>query len=248
MDKRENNVWSLPYSVSKKNSGVRTCENLSFAAKEAFKRLRENVLLSLPDEKEFGCMIIGVTSAQPSEGKSTISVNTAFSLAELGKRVLLIDADMRRPSINIKLGLQQTPGLSNLLSDSNSIDAAIKTYYSSAKDSTAFDVIPSGSITSNPSEILTSKRMAKLLSALSGAYDFIIMDLPPVGTVIDAVSVGKHTDGMIVVVRENNCPVDVFGDCVEQLKFAGINILGFVVNGALEGAGKGYGYAYKNRY
>ena len=245
MDEKKNSVSRPVSSATKKSTKDKNlCENLNYAAKEAFKRLRANVLLALPEEDGEGCRIIGVTSAQPSEGKSTISINTAFSLAELEKKVLLIDADMRRPSIHTKLELPQTPGLSKLLSDSNAIGAAIQTYLSS-EGAISFDIIPAGNPPKNPSEILTSNRMEKLLNALTEAYDYIILDLPPVGAVIDAVSVGKHTDGMIVVVRENNCPVPVFDDCIEQLRFAGIHILGFVVNGALEGAGKGYQYKYK---
>lgn len=241
MEKKENEVTpSSPSNVRKSSRGVQLCENLSYAAKEAFKRLRENVLLALPKETD-GCAIIGVTSAQPAEGKSTISINTAFSFAELGKKVLVIDADLRRPSLHEKIGVSQTPGLSNLLSDSNSIGAAIKTYKSKTSD-TSFDIITSGGIISNPSEVLTSDRMGKLLRALSSAYDYIFLDLPPVGVVIDAVSVGRYAEGMIVVIRENHCSAPVFDDCIEQLRYAGIRILGFVVNGAVEGAGKKYQY------
>lgn len=241
MEKTKNEVTrSSSSDVRKHSHGVQLCENLSYAAKEAFKRLRANILLALPEETEGGT-IIGVTSAQPAEGKSTISINTAFTFAELGKKVLVIDADLRRPSLHTKLGIAQAPGLSNLLSDSNSISAAIKTYKSKTDD-TSFDIITNGSIVPNPSEILTSDRMGKLLRVLSGAYDYIFLDLPPVGAVIDAVSVGKYTDGMIVAIRENHCPAPTFDDCVEQLRFAGIKILGFVVNGAVEGAGKKYQY------
>lgn len=81
----------------------KNCENLTFAAKEAFKRLRTNIIMSFPQGKK--CCTIGVTSAQPSEGKSTVSLNLAYSLAELGDKVLLIDADMRRSSIHKSLGL-----------------------------------------------------------------------------------------------------------------------------------------------
>ena len=244
MDEKKSNVSRSASSAVKTGSkNKHICENLSYAAKEAFKRLRANVLLALPGEETDSCRIIGVTSAQPSEGKSTVATNMAYSLAELDRRVLLIDADMRRPSVHVKLDLPQTPGLSNLLSDSNSISAAVKTYRSSS-EKTSFDILPAGNVPSNPSEILTSNRMEKLLHALEGAYDYIVLDLPPVGAVIDAVSVGRHTDGMIVVVRENNCPATVFDDCVEQLKFADIKILGFVVNGSLEGAGKRYQYNY----
>lgn len=219
----------------------RNCENLSFAAKEAFKRLRTNLVMSFSEE-EAKNRIVGITSAQPSEGKSTVSLNLAYSLAELGKKVLLVDADMRRPSIHIKTGISQTPGLSDLMGRVNEISLAIKKYKSDT-GTVSFDIIPGGNIPQNPSELLNSKRMERLLQALGAAYDFVIIDLPPVGAVIDAVSVSKCTDGMLVVLRENNCPRSLLVDCVEQLKFAGVNVLGFVVNGALEGAGKRYQYS-----
>lgn len=218
----------------------KNCENLTFAAKEAFKRLRTNIIMSFPQEKK--CCTIGVTSAQPSEGKSTVSLNLAYSLAELGDKVLLIDADMRRSSIHKKLGIELTPGLSNLMEDTNSISTVVKKYQSSTDD-TWFDIITGGSTPLNPSELLNSKRMEQLLKALKSVYDYIVIDLPPVGAVIDAVAVSKQTDGMLVVIRENNCPRRVLTDCVDQLKFANINILGFVMNGALEGAGKRYQYS-----
>ncbi|MBQ9685112.1 MAG: CpsD/CapB family tyrosine-protein kinase [Oscillospiraceae bacterium] len=216
------------------------CENLSFAAKEAFKRLRTNVVMKFPAE-DSTCKIIGVTSAQPSEGKSTVSINLAYSLAELGKKVLLLDADMRRSSIHQKLHLEKTPGLSDLLGTANSISTAMRKYNSS-KDSTSFDVIPGGNTPTNPSELLNSRRMETLLRALAKVYDYIVIDLPPVGAVIDAVSVSRQVDGMLLVIRENNCPRGLFADAVSQLQEANVDILGFVVNGAMEGAGKKYQY------
>ena len=216
------------------------CEKLNFAAKEAFKRLRANVIMALPEENG-KCKVIGVTSAQPNEGKSTISLNLAYSIAELGRKVLLLDSDMRKPSIHSKTGLLLSPGLSNLLSTTNSITDTLQRY-ESTKSETGFDVISGGDYVENPSEVLDSKRMSTLMNALASAYDYIIIDLPPVGTVIDAVPVSKRVDGMIVVVRENNCPRGMVSDCVSQLKLAKVNILGFVLNGALEGAGKKYQY------
>ena len=224
----------------------RVCEHLSFAAKEAFKRLRTNVMLKFP-EGDPECRIIGVTSAQPSEGKSTISLNLSYSLAELGKNVLLIDSDMRRPSIHLKARVEKEPGLADLLGSSNAIASSVRKYQSS-KNETCFDIIPGGNIPPNPSELLTSKRMETLLKTLRSAYDYIILDLPPVGAVIDAISISKQTDGMIVVLRENNCPVGIFRDCVAQIQEANVPILGFVINGALEGAGKKYGYGSKYGY
>lgn len=216
------------------------CENLSFAAKEAFKRLRTNVVLRFPDGDSPG-HIIGVTSAQPSEGKSTVAINLAYSLAELGKNVLLVDADMRRSSVHEKLGVEKTPGLSDLMAGSNSINASIRKYVSS-KEQATFDIIPGGTVPSNPSEILNSKRMESFLHTLATAYDYVILDLPPVGVVTDAAAIAAQTDGMIFVLRENYCPRGLLSDCVAQLQEARANILGFVINGALEGAGKKYGY------
>ena len=227
----------------KVSSGFQICENTSFVIKEAFKRLRTNLLLALPESDEKKCNVIGITSAQPSEGKSTVAINTAYSLAELGEQVLLIDADMRRPSIHAKLDMPVEAGLSDLLMNSNNISGIIKQYKGSSKG-VGFDVITSGGFPDNPSEMLTSARMKKLLEALSEVYRYIILDLPPIGAVSDAIVVGKSKmDGVIVVVRENKCPADTFDECIEQLRFAQINILGFVVNGSTEKAAKKYKYS-----
>lgn len=225
-----------------KSSNV--CENVNYATKEAFKRLRTNLLLALSEAGTKDCNIVGVTSAQPSEGKSTVAVNTAYALAELGEKVLIIDADMRRPSIHTKLSLELTPGLSMLLQDSNDVAACVKKYAGSV-NGISFDVITGGDVPDNPSELLTSDRMERLLDVVSDVYRYIILDLPPVGAVTDAIAVGKKkTDGLVVVVRENKCPANAFDDCIEQIRFAKIRILGFVVNGSTEGAKKGYGYKY----
>ena len=92
--------------------------------------------------------------------------------------------------------------------------------------------------------------MSTLLETLSRSFDYIVVDLPPVGAVIDAVSVSKQLDGMLVVIRENTCPRGLLNECMSQLNYAGINILGFVMNGAMEGSGKGYQYGKygKNSY
>lgn len=224
-----------------KRSGTgKICENMTYAAREAFKRLRTNVLISFSEEEK-ACRVIGITSAQPSEGKSTISINLAYSLAELGKKVVLIDGDMRRPSLHDKMGLRQSPGLADLLSDVDDVSSVL-TRYQSKTDQTFFDVIPSGKIARNPSELMNSKRGETLIHILGTVYDYIILDLPPVGAVVDAVNAARLTDGMIVVVRENNCPRYILEDCVDQLTYAKANIVGFVVNGSVEGAGKRYKY------
>lgn len=233
--------------AKRKHPGDHICEDLSFAAREAFKRLRTNLIMAFPEDEEEKCRIIGITSCQPQEGKSTVSLNLAYTMAELGKHVLLIDADMRRPSIHEKAGVEKTPGLSDLTRTYNSVNTALK-HYVPSKGDTSFDILPGGDAISNPSELLNSKRMATLLQTLSTAYDYIIIDLPPVGAVIDAVAVSRSVDGMLVVVRENSCPRSLLAECMSQLNYANINIIGFVLNGALEGSTKKYQYGGYGRY
>ena len=220
------------------------CEYLTYSGKEAFKRLRTNVLISLGNNEGKKCRIIGVTSAQPSEGKSTVSVNLAYTLAELGKSVLIIDGDMRRPAVHDIVGASLVPGVSDILTGKVSLNDTV-IHYNSTADSTSFDMIPGGEISDHPAELINSSRFQKLLDVVSTVFDYVVLDLPPVNAVIDAVNVSKYVDGMIVVVREDHCPRYVLMECIEQLQYAKTHILGFVMNGCIEGAGKHY--QYKNQ-
>lgn len=232
--------------ADRKNPRVasKVCEFMTYSGREAFKRLRTNVLIALGEEKTKGCHVLGVTSAQPSEGKSTVTINLAFSLAELGKSVLLLDGDMRRPSVHATMGCALSPGLSEVLNGSENLNKSLVRYKSSTSDA-SFDLIPGGQIPGNPSELLNSERFQKLIEVVSSAYDFVIVDLPPVNAVVDAVNAARRTEGMIVVIRENHCPRFVLADCMEQLEYAKANILGFVMNGCVAGAGKRYQYGRK---
>lgn len=229
----------------RKGRTARACEYLTYSGREAFKRLRTNVLIAL-GESEKKCRIIGVTSAQPSEGKSTVSVNLAYSLAELGESVLVIDGDMRRPAVHEIVGASQIPGVSDILTGKSGLNEAVVRYKSTA-DSTVFDLIPGGEIPDHPAELLNSSRFGKVLEVVSTVFDYVIVDLPPVNAVIDAVNVSKYVDGLVVVLREDHCPRYVLNECMEQLRYAKANILGFVMNGCIEGAGKHYQYQYKNQ-
>lgn len=232
-----------PNSINPKKRDPRRigkiCEYMPYSGREAFKRLRTNTLIALDQEKK--CQVIGVTSAQPSEGKSTVTINLAYSLAELRKSVLLIDGDMRRPSVHGAVGCELSPGLSECLSGTQNLKDAI-VRYKSHTDETCFDLIPAGSLPNNPSELLNSSRFQKLIEVVSGVYDYVLVDLPPVNAVIDAVNASKYTDGLIVVIREKHCPRFVLDNCLEQLRYAKANVLGFVMNGSVEGAGKHYQY------
>ncbi len=235
--------------ADKKNPRItaKICEHMTYAGREAFKRLRTNVLIALEEKEEKKCYVIGITSAQPSEGKSTVSINLAYTLAELGKRVLLIDGDMRRPSIHMNMGRALAPGLSEVLMGKDQLKNVIFPYKSHTGE-TSFELISGGDYPENPSELLNSGRFRKLIEVVSTAYDCVIIDLPPVNAVVDAVSVSKCTDGLIVVIRENHCPRGVLASCIDQLTYAKANILGFVMNGCMSNSGKRYQYGQQYYY
>lgn len=242
---KNNNDASRHVSSGRGDTSI-SCDNLSFAAREAYKRLRTNVMISMPNEGK--CRVIGVTSSAPHEGKSLTAVNLAYSISQLDKKVLILDADMRKSTVHRKMSLKLSPGLKDLLTGTDTIDNVLQTFHSNVTGASV-DVIAGGEPSENPSELLNSDRMVKLLNALQNVYDYVIVDLPPVGAVIDAVSISKHLDGMLIVVRENYCTNNMLTDTLRQLDFAGINILGFVLNGALEGAGKKYKYSkYSSGY
>ena len=243
MAEERKNSRKTPANIAKQRQYI--CENLSFAGKEAYKRLRTNIQFCFTDGE--AKHTVGVTSAQPSDGKSTTSVNLAYTSAQLNKRVLLIDADMRKPSLDTKLSMELSPGLSNLLTEMNNVAEIIKKYVPQ-DDSVSFDVITAGDVPPNPSELLNSERMKRLVDKLSTIYDLIVIDLPPVGAVADAQTVSSLVDGMLVVVREGHCSKFVMDDCLAQLKLTGTKIFGFVVNGAMEGSSKSYSYGKYGSY
>ena len=214
---------------------------ISFAASEAYKLLRTKLQFSFVDDND--CHIIGVSSAMAGEGKSLSSVNLAYSLAQLDKRVLLIDCDMRRPSLSSKLPIKKLPGLSNYLTRQVGMDEVIQTY-GNKDEEYAFNVIAAGRNPPNPIELLNSGRMRKALDQLRGSYDYIILDLPPVGEVSDALVVSKLVDGILLVVRQNYCNRNLLSTAVKQFSFVDTRILGVVMNCATEEGGA-YGKYYR---
>lgn len=217
---------------------------ISFAASEAYKLLRTKIQYSFADNKD--CYVIGVSSALSGEGKSLTAVNLAHTLSQLNKKVLLIDCDMRRPSLPAKLPIHKKPGLSGYLSGQMH-EETIFQYCCIPGDEKAFHVIASGQNPPNPVELLGSAKMSKMLSELRQIYSYIILDLPPVGEVSDALAVAKETDGILLVVRQNVCNRLVLADTVRQLEFVGSRILGITFNCTTE-SGTGYGKKYYKKY
>lgn len=197
-------------------------KNSNFAVQEAYKSLRTNVRFSL---RTNGCKRISITSAGAGEGKSITLLNLAISVAEDGQKVLLIDADMRRPAIARLLVEKAAPGLSNVLCGLSTEEEAIhKDVYPN------LDVMFAGEVPPNPSELLGSDRMEQLIQTLSEKYDYIFVDTPPVNVVSDACIVTNLLDGVLLLVRHNSTRKDDVKRAVANLELTGIKPLGFVLN------------------
>ncbi len=217
-------------------------KNLEFTATEQYKLIRANLDFTLPaDEK---CPIIGVTSSMRGEGKSTTAINLSYVLAEKGSKVLLIDGDLRIPSIARNMHIESTPGLTDLLMGKG---ASISEFQSDMLKN--WYILPSGKIPPNPSELLGSRRMETVLNELREAFDYIIIDLPPVNIVSDALSISNFTTGMLIVIRENYTEKKELERCFRQLELSNVNVLGCIMNGTKFGNGSYGKYKYrKNKY
>ncbi len=208
--------------------------DLKFKISEAYKSIRTNIVFSLIKKE---CKTIVFTSANPAEGKSTISVNIAISLAQTEAKVLLIDADLRRPTVYRFLGLSNTPGITNLLSGMNTMEEIVhKTAYKN------LDVICAGSIAPNPAEMLASDAFSELLTDLQEQYDYILIDSTPINVVSDALLVAKQSDGVVLVVREKSCKYNHIDAALKKLQMSQAKVLGLVLNGTSPGKHTYYSY------
>lgn len=217
-------------------------KNSSFYVQEAYKTLRTNIRFFLSGD---GCKKFCVTSGLASEGKSITILNLAISFAEAGAKVLLVDADLRRPSLSRLLIENASPGLSNVLAGLCKPEEAIRT---SAYPN--LDILFSGEIPPNPSELLGNSRMTKMLDKLSLQYDYILMDTPPVGVVSDVCVLGQQLDGVLFLVRQNYTEKEAVARGIKQLEISGAKLMGFVLNGADKNRNSRYArkYKYKSRY
>lgn len=189
---------------------------------EAYKTLRTNVAFSLPGSE---CKCIGIVSANRGDGKSSIAINLSISLAQINKKVILVDCDMRLPTVASKLSEQSTPGLSNYLSG-DCTEIPIKKVADKG-----IDIIPSGNIPPDSTTLICSKEMEKLVGCLKETYDYIVFDFPPINIVSDAVMMSGLIDGYLLVVRHNSSEYQMIGETVRQMHFADAKIIGFVYNG-----------------
>lgn len=216
-----------------------TNENFPFAVREAYNTLRTNVLYAL---SPINGKIIAVTSPNAGEGKSTVSVNLAIALAETSARVLLIDCDLRKPTIHKKLNLNNSSGLSKFIVGFETMADALK-----REILPNLDVMTSGPIPPNPSELLGSANMQTFLNKVSDYYDYIILDTPPINIVTDMAVMANFISGVLLVSYYAATTVEDVRRAQEALKIVNAKILGLVVAGVVRKKGHKGDYYRKGR-
>ncbi len=215
-----------PASISKK-AGPDFISRISEVAPssqdvEAFRRLRTNIRVS---DFPPGSIALLITSPTPGEGKTTISSNLAITMAQAGSRTVLIDADLRRPSINRVFNLNNKLGLSSYLRGELSLDDAIQ-----ASSVPGLSIIPSGPIPTNPSELLEAPGFPRLVEELKKKYDRVIFDSPPAGPLTDATIIGALMDGIVLVISAGQVDKKFIISTKQQLERGGVGIYGVVLN------------------
>jgi succinoglycan biosynthesis transport protein ExoP len=191
-----------------------------------------------------------VTSAAPGEGKSTVAKHLASAAASTGERVLLLEADLRRPTLKTRMQLKSDYGLSQVLAGTCSLRSAIEQteVAGSGGERRSLSVLASGPIPPNPTDLIESDRMRQVLKAVSDKYDLVVIDTPPTSVVSDAIPLVKNVDGVLVVARLGKTTRDASVHLRDQLNNLGAYVLGVVVNSVTRGSMSGYAYGYGYGY
>ena len=209
-------------------------------ASEAYRGIRTNLLFSTAGAAP---QVILVTSPGPREGKTMTTSNIAITMAQSGSRVVIIDCDLRRPKVHKIFDLARDRGMTNLLVGTDGIEKTVM--HSQIPN---LDLIPSGPLPPNPSEMLGSEKMADLIEVLRNHYTRILIDSPPITAVADAMILSKYVDGVVVVIRAGQTVREVAKNSVNQLLGVGANILGGILNAVDIGKDKYYYYYYYQYY
>lgn len=202
-------------------------------ASEAYRSLRTNIQYSSFDNKY---QTLVVTSANPGEGKTTVAGNLALVLAQGESKVLLVDCDMRRPSIHKTFKISNTYGISDLLVGNKKLESVANKYNDN------LSIVPAGKIPPNPAEMLASKAMTAFLEEMKNYFDYIVLDTPPLQAVADAQILSTKVDGSLIVVRAGVTKKDAVHNAVSIINKVNGNIIGTVLNGADNSKDKYYYY------
>ena len=214
-----------------------TINNPKNPAAEAYRVIRTSIQFAQAGKE---LKTIAITSCTPNEGKSMTIANLAIVLTQAGKSVLLIDCDMRNPTVHKNFNLSNKVGLSSCISMGTAVADAVQETAIEGLDALTAGVIPP-----NPSELLGSERMQNILQRAKEEYDYVLIDTPPVLPVTDSLVLGSMVDGLILVIDSGEIKVEMARDVKNQLVHSGANILGVVLNKVRsEHHGYGYGYYY----
>lgn len=217
---------------------INKTDSMDFHGKEAYKTLRTNVQFAGEDVK-----VITLTSCLPNEGKSAVAMNLAMSIAEAGNSVLLVDADMRRSIFIGRYKIKNAKrGLSHYLSGQSTLEEVI-----SVTNIDKFHMITSGPVPPNPSELLGNKRFNKMIDEMRKIYDYILIDCPPLGSVVDALIPGKLSDGVALVIASEKISYKFAQKIQKQLEMSECKLLGVVLN-KVHLKGRGYYGRYYEKY
>lgn len=229
-------VGSIPLDKERRKSAAISFESDNSAIAEAFRKLRTNLQFLAVDNPP---RVIVVTSSTPSEGKSTTAINIALALAEADHQVVIVDGDMRRPTVHKHLDLVQAVGFSTVLSGGAKLDEALqKTRFS------GLTALTSGPIPPNPSELLGSLAAKKLLAELRAQFDYVIVDSTPLLAVTDAAILAAASDGVLVMARFGQTRREQLTHAVESLEDVGATVLGAVFTLTPMRGGSSYSYSY----
>jgi capsular exopolysaccharide synthesis family protein len=226
-------------------SALITLDDRNSPMAEAYRHLRTSLLFSSAGKPP---QTILVTSAQPSEGKTTTAINTAIPLAQADADVIIIDCDLRRPRLHNHFGLENSRGITNYLSGDRDLESIVRTY----PDIPRLKVITSGPIPPNPAELLSSNEMRHLLEELSAKYKHVIIDSPPAISFTDAAIISTLVDGVVLVAMANKSSMHLMRQFKQRVHNMGARIYGVVLNGIRAGSveydyyGSGY-YHYYSR-
>ncbi|WP_424769268.1 CpsD/CapB family tyrosine-protein kinase [Paenibacillus sp. sgz302251] len=224
-------------SRSKNKRQLITITNPRSPISESYRTLRTNIDFSSIDEK---LQVLMVSSAGPGEGKSTTITNLGITFAQSDRSVVLIDADLRKPTAHQTFSISNRWGLSSVISKQCSLEEVIQ-----MTDIPNMDVITSGAIPPNPAEMMASQRMTSLIEQLRGMYDVILIDTPPLLAVTDAQIIATKSDGVILVVDQGRVKRDIAMKAVKNLENVNARILGVVLNNVKHKANEeGYYYYY----
>lgn len=241
-------VGAVPRESRRRRGALPGTDHRLRAGDEAYRALRTNLeflrvgsgadaaLTGGPRSDAGGCQVVVVTSALPGEGKTTTAVSLAVAIAEAGQRVLLIDADLRGPSVAPVMGLEGSVGLSTVLAGRAGLADVVQVWGASG-----LQVLAAGEVPPNPSEMLSSTTMVRLLAAVRGDHDVVLLDTAPTLPVTDAALLGARTDGTLLVVDARRTGSRSVEEAITRLTTAGSPVLGVVLNRTSRARDDGYG-------